>query len=111
MNTPQSDPTNPFHLASFYVEDLKYGDRQGEIVRTSAAEFDHMITRLLYDAGLEGLIEPERLRGALSYYGDSFAISFNTTPELALSVFVDGVLHGIALAGGLHGQTRNPKGE
>lgn len=96
------DRSNPLHQASFYVEALKYGPGSRRLERVGEDEFCVQLERIIADTRTDAT--PEQLIEAFGYYGDSFAEQLNLSPLVAKSIFVDGVLHGMALAGGLHGQ-------
>ena len=99
---------NPFDLASFYVEELKYGPGPGQVEGASREQIVGQCEVLLRDAGVTSMTGAE-LIDALDFYGESLARSFGVPRVLTLSCFVDGVMHGIALAAGLEGPHREPK--
>lgn len=101
---------NPLDRASFYVEELKYGPGPGKL---EVAEWEEMVAQLetlLRDAGVSSM-SGEELLEAIFYYGNSVAGSFGMSFQLGLSVFLDGLMHGIALGAGLDSEPRNPKGQ
>lgn len=98
------DLANPLHQASFYVEELKYGERPGTVDVAGQAEFVKMLRQIIFDSGAN--ITEEQMLDALGHYGDSLAVTLNLSPLIARSIFVDGVLHGMALAAGLRGEPR-----
>ena len=101
---PSSDPT-PLDRASFYVEELKYGPGAGRLEGVDAEQIVAQLEVLLRDAGVSSMTG-EQLLDAMVYYGVSLASSFTTHPTITLSLFLDGLMHGIALAGGLVGEPR-----
>lgn len=96
------DYSHALHAASLYVEDLKYGETPRRLAAITpeaiAAQFD----LLLRDAGIAGL-DPAEIVSDSYVYGRSFEASLLVPRQLAHSIFVDGLLHGIALAARLRG--------
>lgn len=96
------DYSHALHSASLYVEELKYaeGPRRLEAVapKAIAAQFD----LLLRDAGIEGL-DPAEIVADSYIYGRSFEASLLVPRQFAHSIFVDGLLHGLALGARLRG--------
>lgn len=105
--SPSADP-NALDWASFYVEELKYGSGPGTLERAMPGEIAEQLDRLLRDAHVPDAMPGAELERAMLYYGASLANTFRMPRVLALSIFCDGLMHGIALAGGLKGKPRNP---
>lgn len=105
MILPKDDPTNALHQASFAVEELKYGPGEGKLEFMPAKEIDTQLATLLEAAGVTD-ITPEELRGAMEYYGVNFTNMLGGSKLVNYSVFIDGVMHGLALAAGLKGKPR-----
>lgn len=104
---PSTDRT-PLDRASFYVEELKYGPGSGKLER---AEFDQVVAQLevlLRDAGVTSMTGLELLE-AMDYYAISLARTLGVPPTFTRSIFLDGLMHGIALTAGLEGDHRNPR--
>jgi hypothetical protein len=108
MSRNPSVDQNPLDRASFYIEELKYGPAAGDVERVTVDEFAGQLEVLLRDAGVTSMTGAQ-LADAAQYYGRSLARSFATNPVLAGSCFIDGLMHGIALAGGLQGELRDPR--
>jgi F0F1-type ATP synthase membrane subunit c/vacuolar-type H+-ATPase subunit K len=106
---PSAD-RNPLDRASFYVENLKCGAGPGRLERASKDELVAELEVLLRDAGVTQMTG-QQLAGAIDYYGESLAANFGAPRLICLSAFVDGLMHGIALAAGLEGELRNPRGQ
>ena len=104
---PSEDPT-PLDLASFYVESLKYGAGPGKLQAASVDEFTNELEILLRDAGVTTMTG-EELRDALEYYVHTLSLTLGLHAVLVRSILADGLMHGIALAGGLRGEHRNPR--
>lgn len=94
--------SHALHAASLYVEELKYAEGPRRLALQDpdavAAQFD----LLLRDAGIKGL-DPAEIVGDSYVYGRSFEASIHVPRQLAHSIFVDGLMHGVALAAGLRG--------
>lgn len=97
------DPTNPLHGASFYIEELKFGQGPLTVTGATTAELVAQYEGLLRDAGIE--LDSKLLVETLDFYGRSFERSFHVHAVLAKSIFSDGIMHGLALAAGLKGQS------
>ncbi|MFL5954816.1 MAG: hypothetical protein ACJ76I_11990 [Gaiellaceae bacterium] len=97
------DYTHPLHAASLYVEELKYGPGARVVEGATRTQIVAQFDGLLRDAGVEG-VDAGELVDDTDYYARSSARAFQVHPLLAKSVFVDGLMHGIALAGGLKGR-------
>jgi hypothetical protein len=109
MTRNPSVDRNPLDLASFYVESLKYGPKAGKVEGVSKDGLASELEALLRDAGVSTMTGAQ-LADAVAYYGDSLAKSFGSPRLICLSAFIDGLEHGIALAAGLQGELRNPRG-
>jgi hypothetical protein len=101
---PSADPT-PLDRASFYVEELKYGVGPRRLEQAKSGEIAAEFESLLRDAGVTSMTGEELAR-AMVYYGRSLANTFRTPRTIALSMFCDGLMHGIALAAGLTAEPR-----
>lgn len=102
------DPNHPLHRASFYIEDLKWGrdrwdgpDADPAITAIGQDAIVAQIEMLLRDVDLD--LDAEGLRAATDHYAESFAKQFGVSELVARSIFVDGLLHGIALKAGMEG--------
>ena len=104
---PSAEP-NPLDWASFYVEDLKYGVGPAQLERADADEMIAQVEALLRDAGVNTMTGEELTR-ATTYYGATIADAFGVHRTIALSIFVDALMHGIALGAGLKGKHRSPR--
>lgn len=110
-------PQTPLHLASYYVEELKYGAGEGQLVKVTIGDLASQVRRLLDDAAanltnaehLTVMDEKQVLIDAV-FYGRSNAEQMNVEESAAVSIFIDGVLHGGALVAGLRGEHRSLKG-
>ncbi|MGD0386387.1 MAG: hypothetical protein ABSB73_09655 [Solirubrobacteraceae bacterium] len=109
MSEPRDPWTNPTPLdqASFYIESLKYGPAEGKLEPVSGSQVVDQLEALLRDAGVTSMTGAE-LIDAMEYYARSSGRSFGASLLLMRSVFLDGLMHGIALAAGLHGVPRDP---
>lgn len=106
---PSTNPT-PLDKASFYIESLKYGPGPGAVEGASLDEVVGQLDCLLRDAQVDSM-SGQQLRDALEYYVQSFVRQFGLPPLLIRSLWCDGLMHGIALAGGITGEHRNPVGQ
>lgn len=97
------DKTHPLHAASLYVEELKYADRDRGIRGLTFVELETLFGLLLRDAEV-GDVDPGQMADDCDFYAEHFARLLKVPVVLAKSVFVDGLMHGIALAGGLRGE-------
>jgi hypothetical protein len=104
---PSIDP-NALDRASFYIEDLKYGPGPGPVEHLTRDQLTGQLEVLLRDAGITSMTGAE-LREAMEFYGESLAESFRAPRLLTFSCWVDGVMHGIALAAGIEGEHRQAK--
>lgn len=104
-------PEGPTALdwASFYVESVKYGARKGTVQSVDADQLAAQFEVLLREAGVTAMTGAELL-DALPYYVNGLAAQFKMSPRHAGSCFVEGLMLGVALGGGLRGQERNPRG-
>lgn len=102
---PRADP-NPLDRASFYVEELKYGVGPRRVERAESDEIAAEFDTLLHDAGVTSMTG-EELASAMTYYGRSLANTFLTPRMIALTMFCDGLMHGIALTAGLTAEPRD----
>lgn len=102
---------NALDRASFYVEALKYGPGPGKLELAGAEEIVAQLDTLLRDAGVKTSMTGEELLEAIFYYGDSLSHHLGTTFRVGVSMFLDGLMHGIAFGAGLDGEPRDPKGE
>jgi hypothetical protein len=100
-------PTNPLDCASFYIEELKYGDDAGILTPIDKQEAVAFLEALLRDAKVSSITGAE-LDSALDLYAGDFARMFGLSLIVAKTIFVDGLAHGIALAAGLEGHPRDP---
>ncbi len=106
MRDVHQNPT-PLDRASLYVESLKYGDGAGNLRAVGWDETVGEMETLLRDAGVS--MTGTELLEASEFYERSLAQSLCAPLLLVRSCFLDGLMHGIALAGGLEGQRRDPK--
>lgn len=106
MRNPNANPT-PLDWASFYVEELKYGPGPGQIESAELAEMVAQVEVLLRDARVTSMTG-EELVDACEFYAQSIAQAFRCPVVLARSIWMDAMMHGIALAGGLTGDLRRP---
>lgn len=100
-----ANPRNVMHQASFYIERLKYGDGPRAVELVAADSMSEQVEHLLQAAGVTDLTADE-FNDAASYYGRSFSRQFGGSALVAKSIFVDGIMHGLALAAGLRGESR-----
>jgi hypothetical protein len=94
------DYSHPLHQASLYIEELKYGEGERVVEGVTRDEIVAQMDGLLRDAGVTG-VDAATLIDDCDYYGHSFAKTLRVPPILGKSLFVDGLMHGIAVAGGL----------
>jgi hypothetical protein len=100
-----ADPSNPFHQASFYVEAIKYGRAPGRLVGATKDEITGDVEALLRDAGVDSMTGRDIVESC-DFYAESYAQQFGIRQILAKTMFLDGVMHGIAFAAGLKGEPR-----
>lgn len=93
---------NPLHLASFYIERLKYGPGPGRIEGVTHEEVISQL-RTLLEASSINTITAEELYATCQYYSASWSRVIRIDPVFLHSLFVDALMHGIALASGLEG--------
>lgn len=93
------DASNPLHRASFWLEELKYGPGERRVEAVTFEEIEDQFRGLLADLNLTD-VSAEQVVDAARYYGGSFALIFRIPEAVALSIFVDGLLHALALAAG-----------
>jgi hypothetical protein len=103
---PSADPT-PLDLASFYVEALKYGPGPGKVEAASLGQVVAQMEVLLRDANVTSMTG-EQVLGAMEFYARSLTRSLGIPLAFTRSLFLDGLMHGIALAAGLEGEHRDP---
>lgn len=96
-----ANPT-PLDLAGYYVEDLKYGAGDGVVETVTRERMVHQLEVLLRDAGVSSMTGAELLAAVIPY-GRGLSGHLGIPEILARSIFVDGLMFGIALAGGLSG--------
>jgi hypothetical protein len=101
---PRED-RNPLDMASFYIEELKYGPSPEKVVSVSTDDVQVQLEGLLRDADVATMTGEELIR-ALEYYARSLSITFRVPLILSRSLLLDGMMHGIALAGGLSAEPR-----
>lgn len=101
---PRED-RNPLDMASFYIEELKYGPGPQQLVGVSTKDVQVQLEGLLRDARV-ATMTGEELMEALEYYARNMALQFRLPLVLVRSVFLDGAMHGIALAGQLSAEPR-----
>lgn len=97
------DPSNPFHRASFYLEQLKYGEGPKALEPQNFEQLAALLDGLLRDAGVTTMTGAELVE-TLDYYADSYQRLLGLHRVIAKSIFTDGVQHGIAFAAGLAGE-------
>jgi hypothetical protein len=113
------DVDNPFHQASFYIEDMKYGVGPKKVEPVTTVDFRSQLDGLLRDAGISSL-SSEDLLAAIGHYSDSWTSTLvfegmvlpSDVEKLRFivhSVYSEGVMHGIAFAKELKGS--NPYDE
>jgi hypothetical protein len=106
---PSENPT-PFDRGSFYVEDLKYGPGPAKFVGVQSEQLVAELEALLRDAGVQTMTGAE-LMDALEFYARSMALAFHVPLLVSRSLFLDGVMHGIAFAAGLDADLSHRRGE
>lgn len=99
---PRED-RNPLDMASFYIEELKYGP--APVTKVTTDDVQVQLEGLLRDAGVTTMTGAE-LMDALEFYARSTAVSFRLPLVLTRSLFLDGVMHGIAFARGVSAEPR-----
>lgn len=109
MRDPSADPT-PLDRASFYIEALKFGPGPGAVELLTNEDIAGQLETLLRDAGVTSM-SGEELWHASTYYGQSFASTLSCRIGIPLSIWVDGMMHGLALAGKIEGEHRVAKGQ
>ena len=97
------DYDSPLHAASLYIEQLKYGRGERTVEIVPAKGVAEQLGLMFRDAGIEG-IDPAQVMVDAVWYGHSFAHSIGIDEFVARSIFVDGILHGVALAAKLRGE-------
>lgn len=106
---PSANPT-PLDWASFYVEELKYGPGPGNLEVAAPNEVVAELEALLRDAGITSMTG-EELAKAMTFYGVSLSKSLRIHRMIASSLFLDGLMHGIAFGAGLKGSHRRSQDE
>lgn len=91
---------NALDRASFYVEELKYGPGPRALEPLVEEELAAQLDVLLAGSGVTSITGRE-LAEACDFYAQSWGRIFEMKTVVAKSLFVDGLMHGIALAGGL----------
>lgn len=89
--------------ASYYVEALKYSVGEGAVERVGHEHLVGQFEVLLRDVGVDACTGAELVEG-MQHYAKTWTRVTRIPQGLTYSMFSDGVLHGIALAGGLSGQ-------
>lgn len=107
-NRNPSADRNPLDLASFYIESLKYGPDSGRLEEFGPEELEASLDVLLRDAGVTSMTG-KQLAKALLYYGVGIGRTLHIDRQRAVSIWTDGLMHGLALAGHIEGELRNPK--
>lgn len=92
------DYTHPLHRASVVVEEVMFGDVKADNTSsvTTADEFVPFLVELFEQAGLE--IDAEQVMDDALYYGANFKHMVGVEETLAYSIFLNGLMHGVALA-------------
>jgi hypothetical protein len=96
------DYSHPLHAASLYIEELKYGPGDRVLEAATLAQIVAQVEGLLRDAGVTH-IDAATLIDDLDHYAASFASTMRVPPLIGKSIFLDGIMHGIAAAAGLKG--------
>lgn len=99
---------NALDLASFYVEGLKYGPGPGQLESVSDEQIVNQLEVLLRDAGVTSMTG-RQLAEAYEFYARSLALTLRVPLMVTRTVFLDGLVHGIALAGDVRGEPRGPR--
>jgi hypothetical protein len=94
------DYSNPFHRASLIIEDLKYGEGAKRVEVVPEPNMKAQLTALLITAKIT-TVTAEQILDAIGFYGESNARALRVPEVIARSIFIDGVMHGLAVAGGL----------
>ena len=95
------DYSNPVHQAGLFIEWLKYGAGPAQVEIVGEDELGRQLGELIAKSGREEDVTAAQIIGAVCYYADSCAVSFNLSPLASRSVFMDGLMHGMALASGI----------
>lgn len=98
---PVVDPSNPFHQASFYLEDLKWGEGPRTARPPEMQNFREEAIVLLREAGVT--MDPDEFVEAVWYYSANWARTTGGPAEIIHSIFLEGVMLGIAFHAGLKG--------
>lgn len=105
MRDPSANPT-PLDRASFYVEELKYGPGPGTLEPAAFGEIVSELEALLRDANVTSMTGRELL-DAMEFYEVSLSHALRMPLVFTRSIFLDGLMHGIALGAGLEGEHRD----
>ncbi len=96
------DYSHPLHAASLYVEELKYGPGPRVVEGVTKALIVGQREALLREAGVNA--DARLLVEDTNHYATSFERSLGVRAILARSIFMDGLMHGVALAAGLRAE-------
>lgn len=88
--------------ASFWVEELKYGPGEKTVEQITMDEYAAQMEVLLRAANVTSTTGEELLE-ASKFYAVSQAKSFGVNVILTYSIWLDGLMHGVALTAGLEG--------
>jgi hypothetical protein len=118
-------PDNAIHRASLWLERLKFGDTYDERGGPELAEPDWW-ERFLLETGLHAVLEPDEIKAAANYYGESLASQLLggrvsiTIPNPAgegwigaqaifATLWADAFMHGVATAQRRSAQTNEER--
>lgn len=101
------DPNNCFFKAGFYIEAMKYGPGPNAVEKTSREQITSQIECLLRDANLD--LDAREIVDAQMFYAESLSIILGVPPMIALTIFLDGTMHGLAVAGKLEAPNPYPE--
>lgn len=97
------DYAHALHGASLYVEELKYAEGPRRLEAVTPESLAEQLGLLFRDANLRELDPAEVVKDSY-FYGLSFELTLGINRQLTHSIFIDGLLHGLALGAGLRAE-------
>lgn len=104
---PSRRPT-PLDWSSFYIESLKYGPGSGAVEGVTRDQITAQLETLLRDADVSSMTGAE-LIDACDFYAESLARALGLPVIMVKTLWLDGLMHGIAFAAGVRGEHRHSR--